>query len=353
LFFGEGPTANRWGRFFYDRHYAWPVGVKLYYHSDGDKAGLTGDRVCIDVSGSALDMLGTYQQAVFARGLLQFDFKASRGDGYFDDYSRRITPTELYRAVHGEDADGNITKRDYTGFRSVHYDHRTGRDGVTGDMVCFGRRGREGSGKYLRVYDKALESNGEIDAIRWENEYSGDRAIAFFNLVADTGNDPARLGSAITGSIAGSIDFLKRSERPHEKNLSRLERYDWWQSILDDLGDTVTLKAPTPDKSIEKAVLYVEKQVTPNLQMLRKAFGDRRFYQWLLDVVAGEDRITAKHQQCIDLYTESRKEGLPVDILDLRRHFANHDLTLEGFDDEVSELQERGGPDGTGSARMF
>ncbi len=65
--------------------------------------------------------------------------------------------------------DGRQIRKDYSGFKNI--DVRGPSDGTKRvyDECAFGRRGSLWSGKYLRVYDKALESNGDNPSVRAGN----------------------------------------------------------------------------------------------------------------------------------------------------------------------------------------
>lgn len=87
----------------------------------------------------------------------------SRIDLAYDDESKTFLPSEL-NMLHLK---GQIIGE------SHHRSCYSGERKEDGDTFYCGKRS---SGRYLRVYDKSKESNGRIDAVRWEFEFKKDWA---------------------------------------------------------------------------------------------------------------------------------------------------------------------------------
>ena len=65
--------------------------------------------------------------------------------------------------------------------------------------------GARGGDRYLRIYDKNYESNGEIDSVRYEMQLRGERANAIFDHVASgKGFSFAESGIMIPPSVFSS-----------------------------------------------------------------------------------------------------------------------------------------------------
>jgi len=318
-----------WGRWFYDRQLQWDDGPALLYHSDAERAERTAGRVCLDVSGSVFDHMGQWAGLQFIRGLLQFDFQPSRVDGYIDDMTRIITPSRIAAKVLAYDLDsGRQTRRDYAGFKTASQQYELSKGGwLTADVLSFGRRGKKGSGRYLRIYDKDLESNGENQAIRYELETSDFKAQTWFRLLVRA-KDEAELSQIIGGAVVGSIDFIKRSDKPDEKNLARIERYEFWQRILDAVDKAIKLATGQPDTQIERAALHVQKNVTPTLVMLRRAVGEQDFFEFLLDLCDRKDRLSIRHQNAIKAWQQQVKENPTLSIRSIVGAFDKEGVTL-------------------------
>jgi hypothetical protein len=266
---GCRPEVLQWGQMRYDAHCVWhPFGIKLFWDTTPAKQVGHCNRATLQLSGSPLGCFSPEQIFSFVKTLHStFEFSATRTDLCFDDFKKIMRPHE----VAEEAAKGN-----FTGFK--RWEPKQARR-VSGeylsDGVGFGLRGKNGSGRYLRCYDKELESEGEIDAIRWEVEFTKDRAKCVFITLAKSKNMQEFVGS-IAALIGGSIDFVDRKGA----HLDRMNRLDWWQGILELLG-RVTVRSKTPAKTIESSIQWVEKSVASTLLKLEKAIGERPFKRWM------------------------------------------------------------------------
>lgn len=332
--FGDESQDQLYGLWFYDRSTRWPNGVQLNYHSHSDRASITRGRVAIEIPGSALEVMDTAYVVSFMRRLEDFGFQCSRLDVFYDDVTRLVSPWRLARMVHDEDSDGNVLRADFTGFRRITKRTISNAKGRTFDEVAFGSRGQNGSGKYLRIYDKRLESQGENPAVRYELELSDERSQKAFEMLTHVHiKDAAGILGALVG---GCIDFKKRTG---DKNLARLERYEFWQTIIDRFG-RVTLAGKRVQKTVDRSAAYVQKQVAGTLQMVRKAWGAEKFFPWLVDIVDGENRLRTAHFAALVEYERAMRDETTLHIGSIREYCDNMNLQLE------SEA------DGTGQAHM-
>ena len=288
LYFGECEDLER-GHWNYDRSFEFSDGVTLNYDSDSDRCErIHSNRITIDVPGCALDRLSGSDLETFLVALRSMDVKCTRLDIFYDDFSRRILPCEVHAVAK---------LGDYVRFRTV--EHRESYKGTqrTMDMVNFGRRGSNGSGSFLRCYDKRLESKGENVAVRWELELTGKKShLAFMGLTGFDGNLEG-FAACLGSLVGGSIDFLKRTG---DKNLNRLERYSWWEDIKSFLG-AIRLRPKKAEYSVEKVKKWVSTAVAPSLACLRDSFGtDENFLKWLsLTLQDGSNRMRSKHRKML------------------------------------------------------
>jgi len=272
---GAKPTIREWGRFRYDCSACWETeGICLYFDSTESRSQeVHGGRACLMVPGSALDSLdGEGLGQLLADLLYRFWFRASRIDVAWDDYERRITPGQVWEYCRAGDV---------SGFQLItpHQDHRvvSGAAVLESDSLAFGRRGSDGSGKFLRVYDKAMESDGEQNCIRWEVEYSGDRAAEVFRRLASASSLP-ELGAFLGALVGGCVSFIRRAEG--DKNLARCPVHEWWQEIVALLG-RVSVRRPKRLATVEQSQAWVARQVSGTLAVLRSALGSEGFREWL------------------------------------------------------------------------
>lgn len=330
----ETPAENEWGFWNYDRHIAWPNGAMLLYHSTPKGEEYTKGRFAIEVPGHVLDQFDVADVMIMFAALSDHDFQCSRLDLYFDDFERSITPRQIEALVYEVSLGGNQPIReDWTGFRDLHPKHQFKRGkGCVREEIAFGARGKQGSGKYLRVYDKSMESQGRNPAIRWELELSDKRAKKAFEMLLGTLCDDWKpeVTAGLIGALIGEcIDFKVRNGR---RNVKRCPRYAFWQRIIDRIGCQPMLREKDPPKSIERAERWLWKQIRPTLQMVRAALGTEEFLPMLFDWAESDDKITPKHQAAIDDYLARKRGAVGLNIAEVRALCDKVKLELEGDD---------------------
>lgn len=312
---GERRPFGIWG---YDVSLKWTNGITVYFHSIESRYKITGGRFGFECPGGAIETMEPMGFLWFLWSLVyDWQLRPSRLDLCFDDQDRTIVPRTLYSLIYGEDDAGQATKADFTGFRTIQPAFKGGYEGRTYDAVYFGERGKAGCGKYLRVYDKALESDGENRAVRWELELSDHYARLAVAEILDamaksdmTEESSCTLVAATIGKvIAGSIDFLHRDQRAGSKNLSRLERYEFWSVILAKLTGRLRLVGRILKKTIERAKRWVGEQMVGTMQMICEATGEQHFFPWLVEQISGERRMNVRHEKAIREYREELRLG--------------------------------------------
>lgn len=129
---------------------------------------------------------------------------------------------------------------------------------LEGNAHYFGRRGGDGGGKYVRFYDKTLESHGLIEANRLEAELSLERAqIVFEDLATCDGIEEFK--RIISRRLAGIIDFREVNENEDDRHLERRPRLSWWQRIIDALGGaTITKVLRTKPQLLDTLAYHLE-----------------------------------------------------------------------------------------------
>lgn len=100
--------------------------------------------------------------------LLSRGAKITRLDICYDDYKKHLTPGDWSRLFEA-------------GYIECKTRHKQSVNSPSGSTFYLGKRGKS---RMLRVYDKAGESHGQIDAIRYEFEFKNDFAYRFADSVA-------------------------------------------------------------------------------------------------------------------------------------------------------------------------
>jgi len=292
FYFGES-AQDAYGLWSYDSRFYWPCGASLNYDSAAARSdSVHNGKFTVEIPGQALDGIAQTDLHLFLLSLRQFSPTCTRCDVFFDDYRRTITPSELH----------DVAKiHDYSGFRKsqIKQGYDSGR--LIHDEIDFGKRGPNGSGQYLRTYDKFLESKGKKNCIRFEVEFTKERAHKVFDKLSQVTSVDAF--ATLCGSlVGGSIKFVHRNG---DKNISRLDVYKFWQEILDLLG-SVVIRIPTKETDIAGKYKYIYRQVSPTLALLRGTFvDDTDFFNWLNDTI-GEGELRMSQAQ-INLARANRR----------------------------------------------
>ena len=299
FYFGKS-AQDCYGLWSYDSRYYWPNGASLNYDSAATRAdSVHNGKFTVEIPGKALDGIGQTDLHLFLLSLCQFSPTCTRIDVFFDDYNRTITPSVLVETVD---------KIDYSGFRKCQVKQQfsgklvDGANELERDEIDFGRRGPNGSGQYLRIYDKFLESEGEKNCVRFEVEFTKERSHKVFEKLSQVNSIDAF--ATLCGSlVGGSVKFVHRNG---DKNISRLDVYEFWQEILDLLG-SVVIRIATKQTDIEGKYQYIYRQVSPTLALLRGTFvDDTDFFNWLNDTI-GEGELRMSQAQ-INLAKANRRD---------------------------------------------
>ena len=147
--------------------------------------------------------------------------------------------------------------------------------------------GSRSSGKYVRIYDKAVEQGADGTWTRLEVELKGDVANQAARYLLD--------GKTVQDLITSSIDFRDRTA---DEKVTRCPRLSWW----DDWLGKATKLTFSVEKAIEKTVVetfdWLKRQVGPTLSFLHQYFdGDP---DWLSEFCDdNKPRISPARRQMI------------------------------------------------------
>lgn len=295
---GSKPEIYDHGFMGYQAAAEWhPFGIKVMWDLNTVNRLRHANRIVLQIGGAGLGCFPAASLYQFCRDLIfKFWFKATRCDLCFDDYDKIIRPKEI---------DEFAEQGSYKGFRKYKFIHGSNLKGESTDEgIYFGTRGKSGGGKLLRCYAKDIESNGETDSIRWEIEFSKERAaLIFFELAmaADLEDFSTKIGDY----IGGSIDFI---ERDKSGKFNPLDRLAFWEQILHHLG-SASLRFAQPDGSIETSMEWVEKSVVPSIEKIRRAIGDSDYHEWLDGLM---DRVELRHKATEQIRMHHNMYGNPT-----------------------------------------
>jgi hypothetical protein len=226
----------------------------------------------------------------------RYNFKATRFDPCIDDYAKRISYSDLDEAAK---------KGNYTGFRKppiVHHSYdKNGQ--IVAWTFTFGSRLCD---RLVRIYDKATESDGEIDSVRIEAELHdkvAQQAVAqWVEIDPDEFEEMSPL--YLANVVVGSIKFIQRTA---DKNVSRMSTLEWWQNILEEVGEGIRHTVKAVKTTLEEKKEWVTRQVSTTLAMFSKIMGMKEFFSYLkAELKGGQARFTDYHIAFINHYQSNQ-----------------------------------------------
>ncbi len=192
----------------------WAGGLKLGVEQKGD-----GNTICVMLDGSTLQKFAPAERVEILRELLELGCKPTRLDIAVDAKGEHV---ELVERVGQACFEGKLC-----GARRWRPIQTYGLGGkVEGRTIEIGRRGSDGSGRFVRVYDKGLET-GDLPANQWqriEAEFSGEVCVQVARgLVSAV--DQVEFSAAV---VMGAVSF-----REGEKRRAWMERVEcaWWSQF--------------------------------------------------------------------------------------------------------------------------
>jgi len=242
-----------------------PGGAKLWWDAPGR------DDFHLVFPGQACQMVGQERMTDFLKYCLEHGAKATRADVAIDDFDRRKSVDEIEMLFASEDcvtrADiiGEYRERSRKAIRAagVMGQRNEGASlvGTTGKTVTLGSRA---SRQFLRVYDKGLESGGQLDAIRWELESKKEAAETMVVALANK-----EWGQVIRSRLLGYVDF--REEASHSE-VEKRRRLSWFQELVKGVSKASAYLPKVP-RTIEQLVDWIDQSIGPSLAVAARMWG--------------------------------------------------------------------------------
>jgi len=121
--------------------------------------------------------------------------------------------------------------------------------------------GAPSSRQRLRVYDKGLESGGEMDCVRWELESRKEAAQTM--AVALAYQD---WGEVMTSRLVGFVDFRDADSHSEIENRQRLP----WFQLLVGMARKASAYLPKVPRTVEQVVEWIDLAIGPTLAVAMK-----------------------------------------------------------------------------------
>jgi DNA relaxase NicK len=253
-------------------------GCRIWYNLPGEGGDRAGHGL-ISFPGSALANL----PAAKVRRLVlclkrQFGIKVTRVDIAIDDYSKKIGFSQVRDAI-------NAGNKANFGKGKITENFGEERGGFT--IVC----GSPKSNRQLIFYDKNAESEGQINAYRWEarlKDEIADKAIDEWLEV------PEKLSAHyLAAVVSGIVAFVERGK---EKNISRMKELPWWKEFKDAIGASIRHSVQRVRTNLKKAKKWINRQVACMLAAIKEVVGEESFTNWISNQIdEAPERFNQNH----------------------------------------------------------
>jgi len=249
-----GPWRECGGRHGYKLGRRFMYWVEVWYTPSGG--------MCVDLTGDALALLAWTDKVALPAWLLMHGMYCTRIDVAIDYRAEPLAPAKGGAAITLiEDARRSAERGELCRCRVEKANDEYTNRVRTRHEHDFGRRGKEGSGRYVRIYDKGLET-GECPEgrwVRWEAEFSKDHAHEAALKLLSGGPDEA--ATLLRPLALGCVDFRVNTGDAH---LHRRPRVQWFHDLLEDQAPLRV--APRRERStLQSYAGWVRRAVLPTL----------------------------------------------------------------------------------------
>jgi len=229
------------GSYGYRQGMVGPGGAKLWWDAP------ERDDIHVSFPGKACRVAGQERLVSFLRYCLLHGGKATRCDVALDDYQRIVSPAVVQETLQSADVVTHAQKV------LTQQGGCVGSPELTGATVYLGA---PASRQRLRIYDKGLESGGEMDCVRWELE---SRKEAAETMVAALAHQ--EWGQVMVSRLVGFVDF--RSADSHSE-VEKRQRLPWFE-LLVGLARKASAYLPQVSRTVEQVVDWLDRAIGPCL----------------------------------------------------------------------------------------
>lgn len=264
-------------------------------------------RYRISLGGKILSQVPEEKIRDFGRFMFGFGAHCTRFDWAVDDFDKFLDISVIHE---------HIDKYRCSGFANYTYykSGKAGKDGC-GETLYLGA---EASDRRLRIYNKSVESGGEVDSTRVELQARDNWSnVLFLAYCGDSGSVGG--GATVNGMAFAHIDFVFGDD----KNVTRCARAPWWDEFLSRLGEQNKVREKRIPTSIADKKRWIEKQVTGTLSLLLECLGVDNFCDWLMREVA--EKAVEKMRENTN-FNDNRKNRNAASAIGFDDGYAEHEL---------------------------
>lgn len=237
--------------------YVYADGVKILF----DDEWKSNPCLSIDIPGQALSRMEG-EDAVQLLGALLRGRQCTRLDTYIDFISVDAGKIELIDRIIV-----SCSAKELTGAKVWAPIRKYNQLDLVGNGVTMGERGKKGSGRFVCLYDKGLQSKTmpKDSWIRWETRFSGGLAEAAAHMVLDA-EDWVTTLAQIT---YGAVDFR---ENNGSREIARRPRMKWFDELLNGI-EPVRMRATNLCTSFANWTTWLCSSAVPTLKAMAISTG--------------------------------------------------------------------------------
>lgn len=131
---------------------------------------------------------------------------------------------------------------------------------IMGDTVYIGSKK---SDLFIRIYDKGLEQNKNVDWVRWELQVRDAKANAYVDELVHTG----RISTVAVGVLSRYVRFVVLDD----SNRSRCSTLSRWSDFIGEMN-AIRLSIPEKSPSVDAKREWIYRQVLPTIAGLMVAY---------------------------------------------------------------------------------
>jgi hypothetical protein len=223
----------------------------------------------LSIPGRPLQHVRSEQTHKLGRYLYKHGYRCTRFDWAIDDYSHLLCMDEIQAAC---------ARGDYSGAASHRYFQRQKRGEYKVGRTIY--LGSSQSDKQVRIYDKNIESKGQINSIRYEVQWRDALAQIAFEKFFSIGR-PEDGCKALSMLAVGAVAFYQRRDAV----LSRSEPLSVWDGFVARVGGFVKMSKRVLQPMISTKIAWIEAQVSGTIALITKIKGFDETFNWLERIV--------------------------------------------------------------------
>jgi hypothetical protein len=243
----------------------------------------------LSIPGKPLQHIDGEKLHDFGRYMYAINAKCTRFDWAIDDFSRELDIDTIYAQC----IDGNRH-----GFDSFsYYASGSRRQKRLGKTIYLGATDTD---MLARIYDKNVESGGEINSIRWETQTRDAIANSFFAQYF-CGRFCGENIRKISARAIGKYRFVQ----PVSQVLSRCPNLDWWESFVRRVGGQIKHSVKRLQPILADKISWVEKQVSDTISIICRCKGLDNTLKWLQELIEQKE---TENKEKHDIFYETWKD---------------------------------------------